>query len=98
MHGACASDVELNPEATVTSIDGISAYDSISRKAIVEGLARVPGGQGAAGSWCSGSRDGGRNPAANSDHRGTTKSSNSSNSAAALLAAPRQRDSVTPSR
>ena len=35
---------ELNPEATVTSIDGISAYDSISRKAMVEGLARVPGG------------------------------------------------------
>ena len=35
---------ELNPEAIVTSIDGISAYDSISRKAMVEGLARVPGG------------------------------------------------------
>ena len=34
---------ELDPEATVTSIDGISAYDSISRKAMLEGLARVPG-------------------------------------------------------
>ena len=35
---------ELDPLATVTSIDGISAYDSISRKAMVEGLTQVPGG------------------------------------------------------
>ena len=35
---------EWDPLATVTSIDGISAYDSISRKAMVEGLTRVPGG------------------------------------------------------
>ena len=39
------SDVDwLDPEATVTSIDGISAYNSTSRRAMSEGLARVPGG------------------------------------------------------
>ena len=29
---------ELNPRATVTSIDGISAYDPISRRAVMQGL------------------------------------------------------------
>ena len=32
---------ELNPDATVTSVDGIRAYDSISRKAVLEGLMQV---------------------------------------------------------
>ena len=35
---------ELDPEVTVTLIDGTSAYDSLSRQAMVEGLVRVPGG------------------------------------------------------
>ena len=35
---------ELNPEATVLSIDGISAYDLISRRAMLTGLAGVEGG------------------------------------------------------
>ena len=35
---------ELDPEATVTSIDGISACDSISRRAMLLGLQRVEGG------------------------------------------------------
>ena len=43
------------------------------------------------GSWCSA-------PAANADHCGTSQSSNSSNSAAALLAAARHGDCVTPSK
>ena len=34
---------ELDPEATVTSIDGISAYDSISRRAMLLGLERAEG-------------------------------------------------------
>ena len=38
---------ELHPEATVTSIDGISAYDLISREAMLQGLARVEGGRSA---------------------------------------------------
>ena len=29
---------EMNPSATITSIDGISAYDSISRRAMLQGL------------------------------------------------------------
>ena len=35
---------ELHPEATVTSIDGVSAYDLISREATLRGLTRVDGG------------------------------------------------------
>ena len=35
---------DLNPEATVVSIDGISAYDLISRRAMLSGLAGVEGG------------------------------------------------------
>ena len=34
---------ELGEDATVTSIDGISAYDTISRRAMIAGLERVPG-------------------------------------------------------
>ena len=34
---------ELDPQATV-SIDGVGAYDTISRKALFEALARMPGG------------------------------------------------------
>ena len=36
---------ELEQEATVTTIDGISAYDSISRRAMLLGLDRVAGGR-----------------------------------------------------
>ena len=35
---------EADPTATVLSIDGISAYDLISRRAMLEALRRVPGG------------------------------------------------------
>ena len=35
---------ELNPEATVTSIDGIGAFDLISREAMLTGLRDVAGG------------------------------------------------------
>ena len=35
---------ELNPGVTVTSIDGVSAYDMISRRAMMDGLRRVDGG------------------------------------------------------
>ena len=35
---------ESNPRSTVLSIDGVGAYDSISRKAMLEALSRVPGG------------------------------------------------------
>ena len=35
---------ELNPRATVTSIDGISAYDLISRVPMLQGLRDVKGG------------------------------------------------------
>ena len=38
---------ELDPLATVTSVDGISAFDLISRKAMLEGLMRVDGGSSA---------------------------------------------------
>ena len=34
---------ELDPQATVVSIDGVGAYDTISRKAMLEALARMPG-------------------------------------------------------
>ena len=34
---------ELNPRATVTSVDGISAHETISRKSMLEGLTRVKG-------------------------------------------------------
>ena len=36
---------ELNPEATVLSIDGISAYDQISRAAMMDGLFGLCGGE-----------------------------------------------------
>ena len=35
---------EMNPEATVISVDGISAFDLVSRRAMLEGLHSVPGG------------------------------------------------------
>ena len=35
---------ESNPRSTVLSIDGVGAYDSISRKAMLEALVRMPGG------------------------------------------------------
>ena len=34
---------DLDEDATVTSIDGISAYDTISRRSMLQGLERVPG-------------------------------------------------------
>ena len=34
---------ELNPGVTVTSIDGVRAYDMISRRAMMDGLRRVDG-------------------------------------------------------
>ena len=37
------TSTELDPEATVTSNEGISGCDSISRKAMAEWLARLPG-------------------------------------------------------
>ena len=36
---------ELNPEATVLSIDGISAYDQISRASVMDGLFSLCGGE-----------------------------------------------------
>ena len=36
---------DLNPNATITSNDGVSAYDSISRRAMLEELEKVPGGR-----------------------------------------------------
>ena len=36
---------ELDPEATITTIDGISAFDSISRRAMLLGLDKVVGGR-----------------------------------------------------
>ena len=38
---------ELDPQATVVSIDGVGAYDSISRKAMLEALFEVTGGSAA---------------------------------------------------
>ena len=40
LQGLC----DLNPLTTVTSIDGVSAYDLISRRAMLSGLSRVDGG------------------------------------------------------
>ena len=40
LQGLC----ELNPSATVTSIDGVGAFDLVSRRAMLEGLAQVDGG------------------------------------------------------
>ena len=34
----------MNPSATVTSIDGVGAFDLISRRAMLGGLAKVDGG------------------------------------------------------
>ena len=39
---------EINPLTTVTSVDGVSAFDLISRSAMLEGLLRVEGGSSAA--------------------------------------------------
>ena len=36
----------VDPESAVLSIDGISAYDLVSRRAMLSGLARVEGGKG----------------------------------------------------
>ena len=36
--------VELDPDSTVVSIDGISAYDLISRESMMTGLFRMEGG------------------------------------------------------
>ena len=33
---------DMDEDATITSIDGISAYDIISRRAILQGLEKVP--------------------------------------------------------
>ena len=38
---------ELDLEATIVSIDGVGAYDSISRKAMLEALIELPGGSAA---------------------------------------------------
>ena len=38
---------EMNPEATVTSIDGVSAYDLISKESMLTGLRNVMGGNAA---------------------------------------------------
>ena len=35
---------DLNPATTITSIDGVGAFDLISRKAMLEELCKVPGG------------------------------------------------------
>ena len=36
---------ELDPESTIMSIDGISGCDTMSRKAMLEGLEKVAGGR-----------------------------------------------------
>ena len=38
---------QTDPELTLTSLDGVSAFDLISRRAMLEGLARVSGGDSA---------------------------------------------------
>ena len=38
---------EAKPDATITSVDGVSAYDSISREAMLTGLVNVEGGRAA---------------------------------------------------
>ena len=35
---------EMDPQTTIVSIDGVGAYDSISRKAMLEALMEIPGG------------------------------------------------------
>ena len=35
---------ELDPEATITSVDGVSADDMISRRSMLEALRQLPGG------------------------------------------------------
>ena len=35
---------EMDPQTTIVSIDGVGAYDSISRKAMLEALMEMPGG------------------------------------------------------
>ena len=35
---------ELDPEATITSVDGVSACDMISRSSMLEVLRQLPGG------------------------------------------------------
>ena len=37
----------MDEDATITSVDGISAYDTISRRAMLQGLEKVPGGSAA---------------------------------------------------
>ena len=37
--------MDLDPEATIVSIDGVGAYDSISRNAMLEGLLRMEDGE-----------------------------------------------------
>ena len=36
---------ETDPEATITSVDGVSAFDLVSRRAMLQGLASVGGGR-----------------------------------------------------
>ena len=38
---------EMDPQTTIVSIDGVGAYDSISRKAMLEALVAMPGGSAA---------------------------------------------------
>ena len=38
---------ELNPNASILSVDGMSAYDTISRRAMSQGLSNVEGGRSA---------------------------------------------------
>ena len=38
---------EMDPQTTIVSIDGVGAYDSISRKAMLEALMAMPGGSAA---------------------------------------------------
>ena len=38
------SMTDLDPDATITSIDGVGAYDLISRNAMLEGLLQMDGG------------------------------------------------------
>ena len=38
---------ELNPNGTILSVDGMSAYDMMSRKAMLQGLTNVEGGRAA---------------------------------------------------
>ena len=40
---ALASAVELDPEATVLSVDGVGAFDNVSRRAMLDALRAVTG-------------------------------------------------------